>query len=98
MQLLSQDIQSVVRFMKLSADGSVLLVVMLDHTMLLLWHDETQVSAVEPMDAITAMAYDAMMLEPDIPYNPLQGDSCPGMLTPHRRVPLESTHQNHPST
>eukprot|EP00658_Telonema_sp_P-2_P034076 TRINITY_DN2490_c0_g1_i1.p1 TRINITY_DN2490_c0_g1~~TRINITY_DN2490_c0_g1_i1.p1 ORF type:complete len:569 (-),score=88.67 TRINITY_DN2490_c0_g1_i1:302-2008(-) len=74
-QLLSQDISSPVKFMMSSEDGDTLLVVMTDNRILLVWRNPSAPPMLppEPLDTLTAIAYEAVMLDNDIPYEPLGG-------------------------
>ena len=43
--------------------------------MMLLWRGDPTEPVEAEIDPITMMAYGAMMLEPDLPYDPLAGNS-----------------------
>lgn len=72
-QLLAREISRPVKLMKMSPDGETFFVSLTDHSMMLLWRGDPTEPVGAEIDPITMMAYGAMMLEPDLPYDPLAG-------------------------
>ena len=78
--------------MKTSPEANMMLMLTEDNSMFVLWHQPGEHSREpEALDPVTAMAYDAMMIEPE-DYNPLGGEIAisNALLTPVCRVTVES--------
>ena len=73
--MLAREISRPVKLMKMSPDGETFFVSLTDHSMMLLWRGDPTEPVGAEIDPITMMAYGAMMLEPDLPYDPLAGNS-----------------------